>query len=278
MNASGCGATVKEYGHHLPTTGLCGQARVSAMTRDLSEILPSWVPVLKPKLAAAAQADDWRCTAVHAAACAEAQGGLEAGLRAGLHGRAAGRQPSVLRFGRHLLGAAAGALAQSTASANRPAWWRSSPTPSCRPTSAASRTCRPAARRRCGTGWKCSTPRCAAERPSGQRSGPVQGGPRRPGVLDQDLVGLTMPSSRRARSSMISVPSRRSRISARSRSLRTRASALRVLPVGDQRRELAHARHAVFAEPESGMGQPQQGHKGHGHDAHGRAGTVQRRL
>jgi glycolate oxidase iron-sulfur subunit len=41
MNASGCGVTVKEYGHMLRRPGLRGQgARISALTRDLSELLP----------------------------------------------------------------------------------------------------------------------------------------------------------------------------------------------------------------------------------------------
>ena len=58
-------------------------ARVSAMTRDLSELLPELVPVLKPKLAAAAQAGRLAlhppCTLQHAQ---KLKGGLEAGLRA----------------------------------------------------------------------------------------------------------------------------------------------------------------------------------------------------
>ena len=85
MNASGCGATVKEYGHHLSGDAAYAAkaARVSAMTRDLSELLPELVPVLKPKLAAAAQAGRLAlhppCTLQHAQ---KLKGGLEAGLRA----------------------------------------------------------------------------------------------------------------------------------------------------------------------------------------------------
>jgi glycolate oxidase iron-sulfur subunit len=84
MNASGCGATVKEYGHHLAGDAAYAAkaARVSAMTRDLSELLPELVPVLKPKLAAAAQAGRLAlhppCTLQHAQ---KLKGGLEAGLR-----------------------------------------------------------------------------------------------------------------------------------------------------------------------------------------------------
>ena len=85
MNASGCGATVKEYGHHLAGDAAYAAkaARVSAMTRDLSELLPELVPGLQPKPAAAAQAGRLAlhppCTLQHAQ---KLKGGLEAGLRA----------------------------------------------------------------------------------------------------------------------------------------------------------------------------------------------------
>jgi len=53
MNASGCGVTVKEYGHLLrdDPAYAAKAARVAALTKDLSELLPALVPVLKPKLA-----------------------------------------------------------------------------------------------------------------------------------------------------------------------------------------------------------------------------------
>ncbi len=53
MNASGCGVMVKEYAHHLrhdPAYAERAQ-KISALTRDLSELLPELVPLLKPKLA-----------------------------------------------------------------------------------------------------------------------------------------------------------------------------------------------------------------------------------
>jgi len=52
MNASGCGVTVKDYGHALADDADYAQraARISALTRDLSELLPDLVPLLKPKL------------------------------------------------------------------------------------------------------------------------------------------------------------------------------------------------------------------------------------
>ena len=52
MNASGCGVTVKEYGHllrHDPAYA-SKAALVSELTRDLSELLPEMVPALKDKL------------------------------------------------------------------------------------------------------------------------------------------------------------------------------------------------------------------------------------
>lgn len=52
MNASGCGVTVKEYGHLLRNdpTYADKAARVSALTRDLSELLPDLVPRLRDRL------------------------------------------------------------------------------------------------------------------------------------------------------------------------------------------------------------------------------------
>ena len=49
MNASGCGVTVKDYGHILRDDPLYAAkaARISALTRDLSELLPDLVAILK---------------------------------------------------------------------------------------------------------------------------------------------------------------------------------------------------------------------------------------
>ncbi|MES3011298.1 MAG: glycolate oxidase subunit GlcF [Pseudomonadota bacterium] len=56
MNASGCGVTVKEYGHLLRDDPVYADKarRVSALTRDLSELLPELVAALKGKLKAPA--------------------------------------------------------------------------------------------------------------------------------------------------------------------------------------------------------------------------------
>jgi glycolate oxidase iron-sulfur subunit len=52
MNASGCGVTVREYGHHLQHDPAYAEKaeRISGLTRDLSELLPDLVPVLKDKV------------------------------------------------------------------------------------------------------------------------------------------------------------------------------------------------------------------------------------
>jgi glycolate oxidase iron-sulfur subunit len=52
MNVSGCGVTVKEYGHALAHDSQYAEkaARISALTKDLSELLPDLVEPLRPKL------------------------------------------------------------------------------------------------------------------------------------------------------------------------------------------------------------------------------------
>ena len=58
MNASGCGVTVKEYGHILRDDPVYAAkaARISALTRDLSELLPDLVETLRSKLSSDAAA------------------------------------------------------------------------------------------------------------------------------------------------------------------------------------------------------------------------------
>ena len=53
MNASGCGVTVKEYGHSLRHDPAYAEKanRIADLTRDLSELLPDMVPALKARLA-----------------------------------------------------------------------------------------------------------------------------------------------------------------------------------------------------------------------------------
>ena len=52
MNASGCGATVKDYGHALADDPAYADkaARIAARVRDVTELLPDLVPALKSRL------------------------------------------------------------------------------------------------------------------------------------------------------------------------------------------------------------------------------------
>ena len=52
MNASGCGATVKDYGHALAHDPAYADKarRITELTKDLSELLPELVPLLKSKV------------------------------------------------------------------------------------------------------------------------------------------------------------------------------------------------------------------------------------
>lgn len=54
MNASGCGAQVKEYAHALAHDPAYAERarRIVAMTQDISELLPDLVPRLKPRMRA----------------------------------------------------------------------------------------------------------------------------------------------------------------------------------------------------------------------------------
>jgi len=84
MNASGCGVTVKDYGHSLAHDPVYAEKaqRISSLTRDLSELLPDLVVRLKsqlrqrqpPKLAFHPP-----CTLQHGQ---QLRGGVEAQLRA----------------------------------------------------------------------------------------------------------------------------------------------------------------------------------------------------
>ncbi|MFG6460145.1 glycolate oxidase subunit GlcF [Roseateles sp. DXS20W] len=84
MNASGCGATVKDYAHALRDDPAYADKarRISAVTKDLSELLPELVPALKPRLhrAGAGQRLAYHppCTLQHAQ---KLKGGVEAALR-----------------------------------------------------------------------------------------------------------------------------------------------------------------------------------------------------
>ena len=85
MNASGCGVTVKDYGNALARDPAYADKarRISELTRDLSELLPDLVPLLKPRLrrreAPTRLAFHPPCTLQHGQ---QLRGGVEAGLTA----------------------------------------------------------------------------------------------------------------------------------------------------------------------------------------------------
>jgi glycolate oxidase iron-sulfur subunit len=84
INASGCGVTVKEYGHALSRDeAYAAKAeRIGALAKDLSELLPDLVPALQPRLAAGARARlafHPPCSLQHGM---KLRGGVEAGLTA----------------------------------------------------------------------------------------------------------------------------------------------------------------------------------------------------
>ena len=83
MNASGCGVTVREYGHYLQHDPAYADkaARIGALTRDLSELLPELVPALKDKVRAQPGTFAYHppCTLQHGQ---KLRGGVEQGLAA----------------------------------------------------------------------------------------------------------------------------------------------------------------------------------------------------
>jgi glycolate oxidase iron-sulfur subunit len=83
MNASGCGVTVREYGHILQHDAAYAAkaARISAMTRDLSELLPELVPLLRSRVRAPEGVVAYHppCTLQHGQ---KLRGGVEVNLRA----------------------------------------------------------------------------------------------------------------------------------------------------------------------------------------------------
>jgi len=82
MNASGCGVTVREYGHTLAHDPAYAEKarRISALTRDLSELLPDLVPQLKARVRAPEGVVAYHppCTLQHGQ---KLRGGVETHLR-----------------------------------------------------------------------------------------------------------------------------------------------------------------------------------------------------
>ena len=84
MNASGCGVTVKDYGHALARDPAYADKarRISELTRDVSELLPELIPRLKTQMRAQGTAPALAyhppCTLQHGQ---QLRGGVEQGLR-----------------------------------------------------------------------------------------------------------------------------------------------------------------------------------------------------
>lgn len=82
MNASGCGVTVREYGHTLAHDPAYAEKarRISALTRDLSELLPDLVPQLQARVRAPEGVVAYHppCTLQHGQ---KLKGGVETHLR-----------------------------------------------------------------------------------------------------------------------------------------------------------------------------------------------------
>ena len=145
MNASGCGVTVKDYGHALAHDPAYADkaARISALTRDLSELLPDLVPRAEAASCAASGARRLAfhppCTLQHGQ---QLRGGVET------HLGALGFDVQLAASESHLCCGSAGTysvlqpeLATSCATASSATWRRWRPRSSSRPTSAASSTC-----------------------------------------------------------------------------------------------------------------------------------------
>ncbi|MBO9516217.1 MAG: glycolate oxidase subunit GlcF [Variovorax sp.] len=83
MNASGCGVTVREYGHMLKDDPAYAEkaARISAATRDLGELLPELAPALRARVRPPAGVVAYHppCTLQHGQ---KLRGGVETQLRA----------------------------------------------------------------------------------------------------------------------------------------------------------------------------------------------------
>jgi glycolate oxidase iron-sulfur subunit len=83
VNASACGVQIKDYGHALAHDAAYAEkaARIAGLARDLSELLPQIVQVLKPRMADAQPgklAFHPPCTLQHGQ---QLRGGVEGGLR-----------------------------------------------------------------------------------------------------------------------------------------------------------------------------------------------------
>ena len=112
MNASGCGATVLEYAHLLRDDPAYAEKaqRIVSLTRDISDVLLAFeaeLATLARRRAIHTVAYHPPCTLQHGQ---QSRGKVERLLETLGIDAAAGRQPSVLRVGRHLFADAAVAV------------------------------------------------------------------------------------------------------------------------------------------------------------------------
>ena len=107
MNASGCGVTVKDYGHALAHDPAYADKarRVSELTRDLSELLSDLMPALKSRLRGA-RSLKWRHLAYHPPCTLQHGQQLRGGVES--HLRELGFEVQVARSEGHLCCGSAG--------------------------------------------------------------------------------------------------------------------------------------------------------------------------
>ena len=122
VNTSGCGTTVKDYGHMFAGDPLAADAaRVAGLARDVTELMAELGLGAGERAAAQGRLSRRLLAAARPADPRAAEGAAQG---RGLRGGGAARQPPLLRLGRDLQPAAAGDLARSS---GRARWrrWRS---------------------------------------------------------------------------------------------------------------------------------------------------------
>ena len=109
INTSGCGTTVKDYGHMFAGDPLAADAAtVAGLARDVTELMAELGLAAEPSAPPLRVAYHAACSLQHGQQVRDPAEGAAAGR--GLRGGGAARQPPLLRLGRHLQPAAAGDL------------------------------------------------------------------------------------------------------------------------------------------------------------------------
>ena len=158
MTASGCGVTVKDYGHLLAhDPGYRGKAeRISELTRDLCE-------VCRPEaICAAGQERAAASPSIRRARCSTGSSSAARSRRCSRASATSSRRcamRTLLRLGGHLLAAAARDRRRAARAASSPRWKRARRRRSRRRNRLPRCICRRRPRRRCATGSSWWTPR-----------------------------------------------------------------------------------------------------------------------